>query len=243
MDSLNTDTIGKRLFTYKVASDGGSAPNPFGNICTLAICKPKIRSNAGEGDIIVGLDTGRVNERRIVYCMEVSKVLTWHEYIGACHAAASTRSVKKGQVNLGIKVPKNAKHPGDCIWPNAGAYSEALPSWSTHEGQLAYETDVTKGKNVLLGQRFWYFGDGAKFKVELDAGLKPMIPGRGHKSNANAPFRDEFVECFNRKLEALGIGHCGIHGAPKFGPGVTDDSQRAKCRAAERKSDQFDEEN
>ena len=242
MDSFNTDTVGKRLFTYKVASDGGSAPNPFGNVCTLAICKPAIRRVAKPGAIVVGLDTGRTNEYRVVYCMEVSKVLSWQKYIEACHAAASARNVKKGQANLGIKVPKNAKDPGDCIWKSANAYSEVLPSWSEHYGQEAYQTDVTNGQNVLLGQQFWYFGDGARFKVELDADLRPIVPGRGHKSNANAPFFDRFVECFNRKLEALGISHCGVHGAPKFGPGFTDDSQRAKCRAAERESDLIGEE-
>ena len=39
-----------RLFTYVLAHDNGAAPNPFGGVCTLVICKPQIRRSAKEGD-------------------------------------------------------------------------------------------------------------------------------------------------------------------------------------------------
>ncbi len=47
------------LYTYFIPFDNGAAPNPFGGICTLAICKPVIRRNAKAGDWVVG--TGSVD--------------------------------------------------------------------------------------------------------------------------------------------------------------------------------------
>ncbi|WP_442940102.1 hypothetical protein [Nostoc sp.] len=32
-----------RLFSYCLTCDSGAAPNPFWELCTLAICKPRIR--------------------------------------------------------------------------------------------------------------------------------------------------------------------------------------------------------
>jgi hypothetical protein len=75
----------ERLFTYKVAHDGGSAPNPFHGLCTLAICKPAIRRVATEGDVIVGLGCGK-DEARIVYCMVVDKAVSWADYIDGCNS-------------------------------------------------------------------------------------------------------------------------------------------------------------
>ena len=42
------------LFSYVVAHDGGSAPNPFWGVCTLVICKPDIRRVAQIDNWIVG---------------------------------------------------------------------------------------------------------------------------------------------------------------------------------------------
>ena len=39
-----------RLFSYKMTSDTGFAPNPFGRRLTLATCKPMIRQSTHEGD-------------------------------------------------------------------------------------------------------------------------------------------------------------------------------------------------
>jgi hypothetical protein len=38
---MRTETT--RLFTCKVASDTGSAPNPYFGVCTLALSVPRIR--------------------------------------------------------------------------------------------------------------------------------------------------------------------------------------------------------
>ncbi len=140
-----------RLYTYIVAHDGGNAPNPYHGTCTLAICKPKIRLTAKIGDIIVGLDHGQ-NSNRIVYCMKVSHIYSWSNYIKECNT-------KEG--NLNKKIPKNELDQGDCIWRSSGPdYEDSLDSWSGHKGVDCFNTDVVSGKNVLASNEYWYFGKG-----------------------------------------------------------------------------------
>ncbi len=149
-----------RLYTYIVAHDGGNAPNPFHGTCTLAICKPKIRSTAKVGDIIVGLDHGK-NSNRIVYCMKVSHIFSWADYIKECNTKGSA---------LNKKIPKGKLDQGDCIWRSSKDYV-ALPSWSRHTGEDSFKTDVTSGKNVLASSEYWYFGkENKQYKIILGGG-------------------------------------------------------------------------
>jgi len=90
MINLKHITGNERLFTYKVAHDGGSAPNPFHGVCTLAICKPAIRRVAKKGDVVVGLACGN-DESRIVYCMVVDETVSWLDYIEGCKFGSSTK--------------------------------------------------------------------------------------------------------------------------------------------------------
>ena len=43
----------QNIYPYCVLQDNGSAPNLFFGVCTLAICKPKIRKSAKIWDRIV----------------------------------------------------------------------------------------------------------------------------------------------------------------------------------------------
>ena len=43
-----------KLSAYIVSTDAGLAPNPFWGVCTLAVCKPRIRrfAEVGPGDLL-----------------------------------------------------------------------------------------------------------------------------------------------------------------------------------------------
>lgn len=207
-----------RLFTYKVAHDGGSAPNPEHGVCTLAICKPAIRRVAKINDVIVGLACVSDNESRIIYGMVVEHSIPWDDYIKICNgtgkvlAGINTKKIRS-------KIPKNENDTGDCIWKNANNYVPALESWSTHNGNDQFNTDVLNGKKVLLSTKFWYFGKGDKHKICLNTdGLRQLIPGRGHRSNSNKNFRNEFVDFFNHAMALNNIRNYGIHGTPSLAP-------------------------
>ena len=43
-----------QIYSYVLRYDDGVAPNPYGGVCTLAICKPVIRKKAQVGDWVIG---------------------------------------------------------------------------------------------------------------------------------------------------------------------------------------------
>lgn len=235
---------GARLFTYKVAYDSGNAPNPFNKISTLAICKPKIRSVAKVGDVILGLDCLQ-DENRIVYCMVVESVIPWSDYIVGCNTGEFNTHL---QANLSKKlsknknrVPKNKQDHGDCIWKNSNGKHEPLVSDSGHD-ESCYKTDVTDGVNVLVGETFWYFGKGDFFDIRLPVELKKIIPGRGHKSNANEDSKKVFATFFNHQLDSENIS-LGKSGTPKLSPdAVLDTEYRKACFKEQKENEQYGEE-
>src|SRR5437870_7783881 len=72
------------LFSYCVRHDGGAAPNPFWGVCTLVICKPRIRRAAKVGDWVVGTGSRRSPvgdlSGAVVCAMRVGRKLTMAEY-------------------------------------------------------------------------------------------------------------------------------------------------------------------
>src|SRR5579884_3196014 len=70
-----------RVFAYKIARDYGFAPNPFHGLCTLATCKPQIRTSAKTGDIIVGCGcTGNSLADKVICILRVSGKWTFQDY-------------------------------------------------------------------------------------------------------------------------------------------------------------------
>jgi len=74
-----------RLFSYKIKTDAGFAPNPFFGVLTLATCKPQIRKSKKVGDWIAGFTSktlcdDEVGEERIIYLMQVTDKIYISEY-------------------------------------------------------------------------------------------------------------------------------------------------------------------
>lgn len=81
------------LYTYRITVDSGDAPNPYGNICSLAICKPSIRRCCKPGDWVVGIVSktlinkikgNQTEVNNILYAMRVTQKLTFEEYDILC---------------------------------------------------------------------------------------------------------------------------------------------------------------
>lgn len=204
---LFRDLENNTLFTYKVKYDRGSAPNPFGGVCTLAICKPRIRATAKIGDVILGLGckTNGDDERRIVYCMVVEERLTWKQYNERC------------SLKLQGKIPADEFDPGDCIWqPGEDRYT-IIPSSSRH-GDGDFKRDVETGKYVLLSSTFWYFGAKVKGDGNLYVpGKIDIVPyGRSHQSTINHQWKQDFQEFFCQEIR--GFPENGRIGMPAIQP-------------------------
>ena len=173
------------LYSYVVRTDSGAAPNPFGGVCSLVICKPDIREHAEVGDWIVG--TGSANSEvgniqgQVVYAMRVSAKMTMAEYDDYA------------QEHLPIKVPDgqsgaNISNVGDAIYD----FSETPPR--LRDGvhcEEERERDLG-GRFALLSDHFYYFGAQAK---PLPEHLRPIVKKRqGHRSTANEGYVDDFIE-------------------------------------------------
>jgi hypothetical protein len=221
-----------RLFTYKVAVDRGSAPNPYFGVCTLALCKPRIRKHAMRGDIVIGCGcksrTDPDEAFRIVHVMQIDEVLPWPEYVERC------RTSLRGKIPDGSSPER---YVGDCIYVlEGGMLARTLRCGSGH-GAESYRRDVLEGRNVLLANRYWYFGGGDRERVVLPGGLHALSPlGIGHRVDKNQPFIGELIGWFNAEVARRGLPP-GVHGRPKDAvapppagaPGDVIDAERRRC--------------
>ncbi len=191
-----------RLFSYILRFDTGSAPNPFHGICTLAICKPRIRSVAQPGDWVAGV--GSVNARsgdysgRLVYAMKVEACINLADYD------------RRAESEWPLKIPDHkspdlARRLGDCIY-SFSIGCEPVQRNGVH-GEANIATDL-RGRNVLLSRHFYYFGREA---ISIPSDLRSICPTtRGHRSNANAPY----AELFEEWITSSGYGVGNVHGWP-----------------------------
>lgn len=178
-----------KIYSYVLRYDDGAAPNPFGGVCTLTICKPVIRRNAGEGDWIIGTGSSNAYKRdgsrpnlskHLVYAMKVELVLSLKKYDNYCHQY------------LPIKIP-NLKSEiaslGDCIYDYSQSNSpDQRPG--VH-GPDSYNRDL-RGENSLISRKFYYFGENA---VEIPERLYPLIKqNQGHKKIEDPELVKQFEE-------------------------------------------------
>lgn len=189
---------GFSLHSYVVARDFGFAPNPFGGVCTLATCKPRIRSVARLGDWIVG--TNRANKkasRQLIFAMKVGGILTFTEYWNAARFAC-----KKPTLNGSMK-----RAFGDNIylkigggWIQANSH-HSMPDGTPNESNVERDTSVDR---VLWGAVFGYWGGAGpvipqKFR---DYGGIDLCARRGHQNAKLDGMKGEVVVW----LQSLGLG-------------------------------------
>ncbi len=202
-----------RLYSYILRIDDGAAPNPFRGLCTLAICKPKIRSVAKKGDWVVGVGSKNAPSGdlsgRLVYAMKVQQALPWFEYDRRAPTDWPHRIPDINSKDLSTRL-------GDCIYDLSAKKARQRPG--VH-GPANMKTDLG-GKKVLLSNDFYYFGSRA---VRLPDALQPICPTtQGHRSSKNDPY----VAPFESWLRGLGLTPGQLYGWPDF---VVDWSVIASC--------------
>lgn len=148
-----------KLYSYIVTRDFGFAPNPFISYCTLATCKPKIRKLAQVGDWVVGIGSGAEKSQfknKLIYAMQIEEKLTFDEYW------MDPRFKRKRPVMNGSK----RQMYGDNIYHRPTPDSSFIQENSHHslpngeKNALNADRDLP-GKYVLIGKKFWYFGEKA----------------------------------------------------------------------------------
>ncbi len=189
------------LFSYIVNHDAGSAPNPFWGVCTLVICKPKIRLAAQEGDWIVG--TGSKNTLvgnlagKAIYVMKITDKMTLEEY-----DVFTKNSIPEKRPDLLNSDPR--RHRGDSIFD----FQHSPPAIRPGPHDEKNRKKDLSGKFALLSKQFWYFGRNA---IPLPDHLLGIVKqGPGHRSGINDPFVDDFLEW----ISSLKYKASTLYGAP-----------------------------
>lgn len=164
------------IYSYIVIRDFGFAPNPFYGMCTLATCKPKIRTSANIGDWIVGFGSGKKNsplKNKVIFVMKVEKKITFDEYWNL-----PEYQCKKPVMNGSLK-----QNYGDNIYHRVNGKWVQEDSHHSLEGGKVNQNNLdkdTSSNNVLIGTEYWYFG---KEAAAISDELMDIVPkGRGHKT-------------------------------------------------------------
>ncbi|WP_434345580.1 hypothetical protein ACN6A1_26700 [Myxococcus virescens] len=196
-----------KLYSYIVARDFGFAPNPFHGFCTLATCKPRIRSGAGVGDWIIGTGAKKKYKfaGRLIYAMQVSEVLDFDRYW------TDPRFLRK-RPSLGgsLKViyGDNIYHREDGRWVQADSH-HSLENGHPNNANIAVDTSVNR---LLVGTKFVYWGRAAptipkQFRSFRKTGEDICCRARNHRV-----FEDELATSFVDWLEQQ--GKWGVQGEP-----------------------------
>lgn len=164
-----------KYYSYVVSRDFGFAPNPFGQHCTLATCKPIIRKNSEIGDWVFGISP-KVKDKgnRLVFAMKVTQKITFNQYW-----ESPEFQYKKPVLNGSLK-----QMYGDNIY-HRDENSEDWIQSDSHHSKANGETNYhnlkrdTSGKFVLISDCFYYFGVS---NIELPFSLKTKFSiGIGQK--------------------------------------------------------------
>ena len=192
------------FYSYKMTRDYGFAPNPFGEFCTLATCKPAIRRTAVVGDWILGTGSEELKlPFRAIYLMQISEKLSLEEYW------LDRRFQHKKAIANGSLVTIH----GDNVYSKneAGDWCQADCQHSHQDPQIRekhIEKD-TKGRFVLLSDTFYYFGNN---HIEIADKFRDLCcKTQGHivfRKDVQGILREAFIKDVTQTYSV------GIHGKP-----------------------------
>ena len=192
-------------FRYKLDHDFGLAPNPFGGIMTLAVCKGEIRSNKNlqVGDWIIGTGSKRLRRlNKLIYAMRVEGWMTFDEYWNDPQFAFKKPILNGSLVQMyGDNIYHTDLETGKVIQEKCAHSNKDFSQHTEHTKR------DTKGRNVLYSRHFYYFGDNC-----------PNIPKDLQNvccTSRNYSYKDIDEESINKFIAWLEDNYAvGIHGDP-----------------------------
>lgn len=177
-----------KLYTYKITRDYGFAPNPYHGYCTLATCKPTIRSGSSIGDWVIGFGgKNTIANDKLVFIMRVDEKLSFDEYWND-----SRFEIKKPCFNKSIKYSYGDNiyhHNENGEWLQENSHHSLGDSINT----LNLQRDTGTTDQVLISRKFWYFGSDA---ITLSEEFKDILPNCRNCKKFS-------IDNINRKFELL----------------------------------------
>ncbi len=139
---------------YVVDRDFGFAPNPFHGICTLATCKPGIRSTATVGDWVIGMGGSRLHATgRCIFAMCVTDKIAFDEY-WSNPKYLDKKPIRNGSSKMMVGDNIYWYEPDIAQWHQSDSH-HSNPDGSTNMENLRSDT---KANSVLVSSQFIYFG-------------------------------------------------------------------------------------
>lgn len=188
------------IYAYKITRDYGFAPNPFGEYCSLACCKPHIRKKAVVDDWIIGtgaIENGLLNH--LIFLMKVTEKLTFQEYWDD-----KRFNYKKPILNGSLK-----QIHGDNIYYNQDKIWYQLDSHhSFYEGELNEKNlkQDLSGEYVLISDCFVYLGDQFLKIPDEFIEICPTTKHRDYITIKNDKLAEEFISVILNKYNTGLIG-------------------------------------
>lgn len=197
------EAIKMNIYSYKITRDYGFAPNPFFGICTLATCKPGIRSCAQVGDWILAFGGKRTMvPDKLVCLMRVDETMTFDEYWNnkrfRCKKPAFDRSLK---YCYGDNI---YHHAGDGNWVQENSHHSKAEG--TNYNNLKHDTHVDR---VLISETYWYLGSNALKLPKKYQKLLPRVRNYNHLHSEELGFEWEDFQEWMKKKSSM-----GQHGLP-----------------------------
>jgi hypothetical protein len=188
-----------RVYSYVVRWDHGFAPNPFYSICTLATCKPDIRTAACVGDVIFG--TGSATRKlagHAVFVMWVEKIISFDDYWRDPQYA---RKIPVMNGSLQQRFGDNIYHRSNGKWLQADSRHSQIGN-RTNARNL--KRDTGKTDRILIGSEFVYWGGSGPL---VPAALSRFVHATpGHRAFFSAAEISRFCGWIGRHKEKGMVG-------------------------------------
>lgn len=169
-----------RVYVYVVDRDFGFAPNPYHGICTLATCKPAIRRTAKKGDWVIGVGGSRLKATgRCIFAMQVSEKISFNDY-WFNPVYNDKKPVRNGSKRMVAGDNIYLKNQEDGTWSQADSH-HSNPDGTINISNLENDTQTD---NVLISNRFYYFGNSAPEVPQAIFNSINYKNGIGHRNYA-----------------------------------------------------------
>lgn len=156
-DRRGADGSMSKVYIYVVARDFGFAPNPFHGVCTLATCKPGIRSTAVGGDWIIGMASAKLKlPGHCVFAMKVTQTSSFDDY-WSDPAFSDKKPIRNGTRRMIVGDNIYHRHHLSGEWIQADSH-HSLPGGGPDLHNVVRDTSADR---VLISRNFFYFGQNA----------------------------------------------------------------------------------
>jgi hypothetical protein len=192
-----------KLYSYVVARDYGFAPNPFFGVCSLATCKPKIRSSAVVDDWIMGTGSrSRGHQDHVVYAMRITEVLNFDQYWSDARfqkKKPNLRGSKKQAFGDNIYHRNATTHR----WHQLNSH-HSFPDGTPNPANVSVDTGTNR---ILLSSDFTYWGGAGPVLPKRLRDYGPshdtVCAGRGHRNRFPIEVVEELI-AWIRSLDQSG---------------------------------------